>query len=378
MIRNSLFSCIGADDPSLSFSQAYIPNSNGTEVVTYGSACYCGQYSDDSSFFYTCTQDFRVQMYDVNKAPLRDVEGPEVASSSFRLRGARLYRTDYDGPRHSTLQLRRSITGRHCSWTITDANLSADNQWMIYSSFTPFVHLVPTTDVAKGTEGTGTGARANPADDQQVMLDMSAIENGRRYSHGEGLFSVRFSGNSKEIIAGARGGSIYVYDIEARQRVLAVDGHRDDVNSVCFADVGSSNMLLSGSDDATVRIWDRRSLSQGKPAGILRGHRHGLTYVSPKGDGRYCVSNGKDNTCKLWDMRQMSSSIGSGSAADSWYNSREDSSLMTFKGHAVCKTLIRCHFSPIATTGQSYIYSGSGDGRIHVSCLEVRIEGIMC
>lgn len=40
---------------------------------------------------------------------------------------------------------------------------------------------------------------------------------------------------------------------------------------------------------------------------------------------------------------------------------------MTYRGHAVLRTLIRCHFSPAETTGGQYIYSGSADGKIHVS-----------
>ena len=44
-----------------------------------------------------------------------------------------------------------------------------------------------------------------------------------------------------------------------------------------------------------------------------------------------------------------------------------DTSVMTYKGHAVLRTLIRCHFSPAESTGSSYIYSGSYDGKIHVS-----------
>jgi hypothetical protein len=42
---------------------------------------------------------------------------------------------------------------------------------------------------------------------------------------------------------------------------------------------------------------------------------------------------------------------------------------MTYRGHQVLQTLIRCHFSPAETTGSQYLYSGSSDGRIHVSNL---------
>lgn len=109
-------------------------------------------------------------------------------------------------------------------------------------------------------------------------------------------------------MAGANQGSISVFDIEARKRVLRIQAHYDDVNAVAFADAGSSNVLISGSDDSFVKVWDRRSLSGGKPAGVLPGHTEGITYVSPKGDGRYCISNGKDQSVKLWDLRHMSSS----------------------------------------------------------------------
>jgi len=45
----------------------------------------------------------------------------------------------------------------------------------------------------------------------------------------------------------------------------------------------------------------------------------------------------------------------------------KDCSVMTYRGHAVLRTLIRCYFSPVETTGGQYLYSGSYDGKIHVS-----------
>lgn len=46
-----------------------------------------------------------------------------------------------------------------------------------------------------------------------------------------------------------------------------------------------------------------------------------------------------------------------------------DCSVMTYRGHQVLRTLIRCQFSPIETTGGQYLFSGSTDGKIHVSLL---------
>lgn len=41
-----------------------------------------------------------------------------------------------------------------------------------------------------------------------------------------------------------------------------------------------------------------------------------------------------------------------------------DTSVMTYRGHIVIKTLVRCRFSPVETTGQRYIYTGCGVGRV--------------
>ncbi|KAN0060237.1 hypothetical protein ACQY0O_007566 [Thecaphora frezii] len=365
--------------PKADVGSSFLPNTDGTIVAKYPARVYCGQYSQDSSFFYTCSQDFKVHVYDTTIAGPRQVK--EYNDASSRSRHSRFY----DATQQTSLKVIKSIQGRQGNWTITDANLSPDNQWMIYSSITPFVHLVPTRQHFAPTDGEG----ASHGDDQ-VMLDFS--------NSGDddiGIWSIRFSGDSREIVAGAHFGDIYVYDIEARRRVLRVEGHSDDVNGVAFADSASSNVLISGSDDTYVKVWDRRSLSGGKPAGVFTGHTEGITYVSPKGDGRYCISNGKDQSLKLWDLRQMHSSTSFENMARRDYGLRNwdyrnmyyraprfgahpsDCSVLTLRGHAVLKTLIRCHFSPEETTGQKYIYSGSADGRIHIWNLEGQVVTVL-
>lgn len=58
-----------------------------------------------------------------------------------------------------------------------------------------------------------------------------------------------------------------------------------------------------------------------------------------------------------------------------------DGCLQTYRGHSVLTTLIRAYWSPPATTGQRYIYSGSADGGVYVygapsSCAHVERVGV--
>lgn len=72
-----------------------------------------------------------------------------------------------------------------------------------------------------------------------------------------------------------------VYDVESRTTVLRVTAHTQDVNAVAFADKSSPHVLISGSDDSLVKIWDRRSLSGGRASGVCVGHTEGISELSP-------------------------------------------------------------------------------------------------
>ena len=134
-----------------------------------------------------------------------------------------------------------------------------------------------------------------------------------------------------------------------------------------------------------VKVWDRRALNSNRPAGVFVGHAEGITNVASKGDGIYLASNGKDQLLKVWDIRQSVSydkfrtmqTPQQDPGFDYRYGSRyrfvnrqpkhfADKSVFTFKGHAVYSTLIRCQFSPLETTGQRYVYTGSSDGNLHI------------
>ncbi|KAL8759576.1 MAG: hypothetical protein Q9199_000699 [Rusavskia elegans] len=332
-------------------SQGLIPSSNADTIIHYNARCYSGQFSDDGNFFFCCGQDFKVRMYDTSNP----------------------YKWKY----YKTAEY------PYGQWTITDASLSPDNRFLAYSSIRSVVFLAPTDPTLS----------ADP-----IALDFAYLgQAGRRrqftggYSHF-GIWSIRFSGDGREVVAGTSDHSVYVYDIEAKQSILRIPGHNDDVNAVCFGDNSSPHILYSGSDDTLIKVWDRRSMGDSREAGVFLGHTEGLTYVDSKGDGRYVLSNGKDQTMKLWDLRKMMPTEKASKIDVNRYSTGfdyrfmpyseadyephpYDCSLVTFRGHRVLKTLIRCHFSPPGSTDSRYVYSGSEDGCIYIYNMDATLAG---
>jgi WD repeat-containing protein 23 len=133
-------------------------------------------------------------------------------------------------------------------------------------------------------------------------------------------------------------------------------------------------------------------MGDGREAGAFMGHTEGLTYVDSKGDGRYVLSNSKDQTMKLWDLRKMMTSADVENLDPHEYTTgfdyrfepypaqyrriaKNDCSVVTFQGHRVLKTLIRCHFSPPGSTNSRYVYSGSEDGKVYVYNMDATLAG---
>ncbi|RMJ27026.1 WD repeat protein [Aspergillus sp. HF37] len=326
-----------------SISQDMIPGSEPDKVIHYDSRCYSGQFSDDGNFFFSCAQDFKVRMYDTSNP--------------------------YEWKYYKTVDYPFG------QWTITDATLSPDNRFLAYSSIRNAVCLAAT----------------DPADESDPSILDFASRARRDYGSAHfGIWSIRFSGDGREIVAGTSDASVVVYDIETKQSILQLQNHKDDVNAVCFGDASSPHLLYSGSDDATLRVWDRRSMSEGREAGAFVGHTEGLTYVDSKGDSRYVLSNAKDQSMKLWDLRKMMppekfdpierADYTSGYdyrfeayPADYYAPHPHDCSVVTFRGHRVLKTLIRCHFSPPGSTNSRYVYTGSQDGKVYVYNLDATL-----
>jgi WD repeat-containing protein 23 len=133
-------------------------------------------------------------------------------------------------------------------------------------------------------------------------------------------------------------------------------------------------------------------MAGGREAGAFAGHIEGITYIDSKDDGRYILSNGKDQSMKLWDLRMAMSTDKFRNVFCAprratfdyrwqeyndtfWDKDPNDNSVVTFRGHKVLRTLIRCHFSPPGSSDARYVYSGSYDGKVYIWNLDATLAG---
>lgn len=331
-------------------AQSMIPTTDSEIIINYDQPVYSGQFSADGNFFYACVKDFKVRMYDTSNP--------------------------YNWKHYKT------VVFPFGAWTLTDASLSPDNKWLAYTSIQSNVCLAP-------TDPNDTG--------EPYMLNLAGgSARNANWRTEFGIWSIRFSGDGRELVAGTNANSIVVYDIESRQVLHQIAGHDDHVNAVCFADNSSPHILYSGSDDATIKVWDRRSMGDGREAGAFVGHIEGLTYLDSKGDGRYILSNGKDQSMKLWDLKMMYTTARFNELNPrqhtrysdfdyrwetyddtNWFPHPNDNSVVTFRGHKVLRTLIRCHFSPPGSTDSRYVYSGSHDGKVYIYNMDATIASVI-
>ncbi|XP_063986297.1 DDB1- and CUL4-associated factor 11 isoform X2 [Diachasmimorpha longicaudata] len=309
----------------------FLPNTM-KRVDKYNSKAFCGTYSKHGDLLVTASQDNYLRFYHT---------------------------------RNGVYKLFKKLNAQNVSWSVLDTAFSPDGNYIAYSSWSNSLYLCPIYD--------------EPNLQEALVLDRS--DTGRFC-----IFSLVFSGDGREILGAANDGYLYVYDRECHQRTIKIAGHTEDANTVAFAD-STSQILYSAGDDGLCKVWDRRTLNEAHPhpVGVLAGHADGITYVDSRGDSRYLITNSKDQTLKLWDVRVFSSAEAIENACRAvssqdwdyrwprvptkyWTAQKGklegDTSVMTYKGHQVVQTLVRCHFSPPVTTGQRYIYSGCGTGKV--------------
>lgn len=157
----------------------FLPNSIVAKMDEQASRGYCGCFSADGSLFVAAFQGRQVRIYDVD----------------------------------DDWRLVKNVEARMLRWTITDCGLSPDQEWVVYTSIGPVVHLVK----ARSTEGL-VQSISNITEVHEA-LDFDPDEHGlplgrgssagRHGSRGFGIWSCKWSPGGREVSGGGRGGYCY-------------------------------------------------------------------------------------------------------------------------------------------------------------------------
>lgn len=113
--------------------------------------------------------------------------------------------------------------------------------------------------------------------------------------HTDGVWSLAFHPGEQIMASGSDDQTVRIWDVNTGECLNILHGHTDRVRSVTFSPDGS--LLASGSDDQTARIWD---IQTGECLQVMAGHTDRVWSVNFRADGQMLVTGSTDRTLRLW------------------------------------------------------------------------------
>jgi len=132
----------------------------------------------------------------------------------------------------------------------------------------------------------------------------SAQKTHAELAQHEGYLSCcRFIGDG-EIITSSGDSTCILWDVETKTAKQIFSDHTGDVMSISIHE--EKNMFVSGSCDATAKLWDYRLAGSRQTVTSLKtfpGHESDINSVSFFPDGNAFGTGSDDSSCRLFDIR---------------------------------------------------------------------------
>lgn len=120
--------------------------------------------------------------------------------------------------------------------------------------------------------------------------------------HDGYLSCCRFLPGGNEIITSSGDSTCIQWDLQKKAPLAHYDDHTGDVMTVSISPT-DPNLFVSGSCDATLKLWDLRTKASDGSQMTFTGHESDINSVHFLGNGHSIASGSDDSSCRIWDTR---------------------------------------------------------------------------
>jgi WD40 repeat protein len=113
--------------------------------------------------------------------------------------------------------------------------------------------------------------------------------------HSHIVNSLAVSADAKVLVSGSRDKTINIWDLEKGELISTLRGHRDGVYAIALSP--DDQIIASGSADKTIKLWH---LGTGELLATFTGHSNTVTALAFTTSGEMLVSGSLDKTIKIW------------------------------------------------------------------------------
>ncbi|KAM7187012.1 Pre-mRNA-splicing factor cwf17 [Rhypophila sp. PSN 637] len=167
---------------------------------------------------------------------------------------------------------------------------------------------------------------------------------GMLTGHRGAILDLQWSRDSDILFSASADTHLASWDLTSGERIRRYIGHEEIVNSMDISKRGEP-LLISGSDDGTIGIWDPRT----KHAADYIETEFPITAVAISEAGNEIYSGGIDNDIKVWDVRKKAvvySMIGHRDTITTLRVSPDSQQLLSYSFDATARTWDIRPFAP--------------------------------